>query len=266
MQDNIYEKLDIVLQGPYDEFTNEIISDYLQLPFVNKVILSCWENTEVTYPLKDRFETVLSKIPFSPGTDNRNLQIVCSLAGLQKVTTDYAIKMRSDQKYTHESMLKMYDFFIEHRNEKRIFVPGMYPHLLFHPRDHIFWGKTEHLITMFDIPLEYNGLIDRVRISKDQLWKYYGYYTRTETYIGAHYCSNFDDRIKIFLLQPEKYLYDYAPDWQEAYEISNTLSREIFKSFPREGIDLSWPKKNLYSYPYDSQKQGYNECWHEDGL
>jgi hypothetical protein len=265
MQNSNYEKIDIVLQGRYDEFTNEVIDSYFELPFVNNIILSCWEDDVVTYPQSSRFYVVSNKFPTTPGTDNRNLQIVTSFSGLKKVTTEYAIKMRTDQKYTHESMLNMYRFFLEHRNEKRIFVPGMYPHLLFHPRDHIFWGKTEHLLTMFDIPLEYNGLIDRVRISKDQLWKYYGYYIRTETYIGAHYCSNFTDRIKIFLLHPERYLYDYAPDWQESFEISNNLSKEIFKSFPKEGIDLIWPRKNLYSYPYDDQKQGYNECWHEDG-
>jgi hypothetical protein len=266
MQNNDFEKIDIVLQGRYDEFTNEVIDSYFELPFVNNIILSCWEDDVVTYHPSSRFFVVANKFPITPGTDNRNLQIVTSFAGLQKVTTKYAIKMRTDQKYTHQSMLNMYQFFIDHRNEDRIFVPGMYPHLLFHPRDHVFWGKTEHLIKMFDIPLEINGLIDKIRISKYDLWKYYGHYTRTETYIGAHYCSNYDDRVKLFLLYPNEYLYDYSPKWQESYEISQSLSKKVFKSFPRNGIDLIWPKKELNSYPYDDQKNGYNECWHEDGV
>jgi hypothetical protein len=118
---------------------------------------------------------------------------------------------------------------------------------------------------MFDIPLEINGLVDKVRISKYDLWKYYGHFIRTETYIGAHYCSNYDDRIKLFLLYPNEYLYDYAPKWQEVYEISQNLNKKIFKSFPKTDIDLMWPKKQLNFYPYEDQKNGYNECWHEDG-
>ena len=141
----------------------------------------------------------------------------------------------------------------------------MYPHLLFHPRDHVFWGKTESLLKMFDIPLEINGLTDRVKISKNELWKYYEYFVRSETYIGAHYCSNYDDRIKLFLIDPQKYLFDNAPNWKEAYEVSKQLSKRIFKSFPKENIDLIWPNKNWETYPYENQyKTG--ERWHEDGV
>lgn len=265
MENFSYEKIDIVLQGRYSDFTNEVIEDYLRLPFVNNIILSCWDDDNVKHNF-EKLQVILNKFPSTPGTDNRNLQIVTSFAGIQKVTTDYAIKMRTDQKYTYQSMLNMYQFFIENRNEDRIFVSGMYPHLLFHPRDHVFWGKKESLMTMFDIPLELNGLIDKVRIEKYDLWKYYEHYTRTETYIGTHYCSNYDSRLKIFLLYPNVYLFDNAPKWNEAYQISQELSKKIFKSFPREGIDLIWPSKNLYNYPYEDQKHGYNECWHEDGF
>ena len=46
MQNNPYEKLDIVLQGQYSEFTNTIIENYLNLPFVSKIILSCWNDDD----------------------------------------------------------------------------------------------------------------------------------------------------------------------------------------------------------------------------
>jgi len=260
-----YEKIDIVLQGKYIEFTNEIIEDYYKLPFVNKIILSCWENDAVEYSDENKIKIVYNKQPSTSGTDNRNLQIITSLNGLKCVNTDYSIKMRTDQKYTYDSMMNMYSFFIQNKNEERIFVPGMYPHLLFHPRDHVFWGKTESLLKMFDIPLEINGLTDRVKISKNELWKYYEYFVRSETYIGAHYCSNYDDRIKLFLIDPQKYLFDNAPNWKEAYEVSKQLSKRIFKSFPKENIDLIWPNKNWETYPYENQyKTG--ERWHEDGV
>jgi hypothetical protein len=271
-----YLKMDIVLQGRYNQYTDDIILSYLKLPFVNNIILSCWED-DVIDSQPDRVQIIQNKFPFTPGTDNRNLQIITSLEGVKKVTTDIAIKMRTDQKYTYQSMIQMYHFFMKHKNveEKfqhsedspkgKIFVAGFYPHLLFHPRDHIFWGYTSDLLTLFDIPLEYNGLYDKIRVSKEQLYKFYPHYTRTETYIGAHYCSNFNDTIKIFLLYPDRYLYDYAPKGSESFEYSQKYSKIAFKSFPREGIQLSWPTKNLTEYPYDEQKLGYNECWHEDG-
>jgi hypothetical protein len=273
-----YVKMDIVLQGRYNQYTNDIIDSYLKIPFVNNIILSCWEDDLVNYLPNKRVYVILNQFPSTPGTDNRNLQIITSLEGVKKVTTDIAIKMRTDQKYTYQSMIQMYHFFMKHKTSEekfqydesrpngKIFVAGFYPQLLFHPRDHIFWGYTSDLLTLFDIPLEYNGLYDKIRVSKDQLYKFYPHYTRTETYIGAHYCSNFNDTIKIFLLYPDRYLYDYAPKGSESFEYSQKYSKIAFKSFPREGIQLSWPTKNLTEYPYIDQKLGYNECWHEEGF
>lgn len=271
-----YEKMDIVLQGRYTEYTDDIIESYLKVPFVNNIILSCWEDDDI-HEQSDRVKVVKNQFPLTPGTDNRNLQIVTSLNGIKQVKTDIVIKMRTDQKYTYHSMIQMYHFFMKYKTSEekfqndvdlpngKIFVAGMYPHLLFHPRDHIFWGYSSDLLTLFDIPLEYNGLYDKINVSKDQLYKFYPHYTRTETYIGAHYCSNFNDTIKTFLLYPEKYLYDYAPKGRESFEYSEKYSKIAFKSFPREGIHLSWPTKKLDDYPYDEQKSGYHECWHEDG-
>jgi hypothetical protein len=268
MQNNNYEKIDIVLQGQYTEFTEEIIENYLQLPFVNNIILSCWKEDKISFKRSydQRLIILTNDKPSVYGDDNINLQIVSSYNGLIKSTTEYAIKMRTDQLYDYNGIMVMYNFFIENRKDHLIFVPGMYPHLLFHPRDHLFWGKTSDLIKLFDIPLKINNVTDKVRIPKQDLWKYYGYFIRSETYIGANYCSNFDDRIKIFLIEPEKYLFDGSSNWQESLKVSNTITKNLFKSFPRTNVDLSWPKKNLNSYPYEEQKYGYNECWHEDGF
>ena len=268
MQNNNYEKIDIVLQGQYTEFTEEIIENYLQLPFVNNIILSCWKEDKISFKRSHDRRLIISTNdkPSVYGDDNINLQIVSSYNGLIKSITEYAIKMRTDQLYNYNSMIVMYNFFIENRKDHLIFVPGMYPHLLFHPRDHLFWGKTCDLIKLFDIPLKINNVTDKVRIPKQDLWKYYGYFIRSETYIGANYCSNFDDRIKIFLIEPEKYLFDGSSNWQESLEVSNNITKNLFKSFPRTNVDLSWPNKKLNSYPYEDQKYGYNECWHEDGF
>jgi hypothetical protein len=51
--------------------------------------------------------------------------------------------MRSDQKYDYNSMVNMYEFLMENYTEGKIFVAGMFPSFIFHPRDHIYWGKQK---------------------------------------------------------------------------------------------------------------------------
>jgi hypothetical protein len=116
----------------------------------------------------------------------------------------------------------------------------------------------------YDIPLEYNSLIDKVRIGKYELASYANFLTRPETYIGAHYCTRFDDRIKRMLIEPEKYLYDGAPLWNETHEVSNSILPLAFKSFPRTEIDLVCPKRDFHTYPYETQYLS-GERWDEDG-
>ena len=41
---------------------------------------------------------------------------------------------------------------------------------------------------------------------------------------------------------------------------------KLFKTFPREGIELAWPKYFWKKYPYDNQKNKFGEVWHEDEL
>ncbi len=259
------KKIDVVLQGKYDSTTREVIKSYLQLPFINNIIVSCWK-TDEEVEMGDRIKVVRNDDPETWGTDNRNLQIVSSRNGLNRVTTDVAVKMRSDQIYTQESMERMMKFYFDNcEHDKQLFVAGMYPNLLFHPRDHVFWGKTNSLKNLFGTPLEIDGFGDKSKLPKSELWKYYKYFIRTETYIGGHYCSRIDPRVKRLFDEPQKYLYDEAPEWNYAKELSDEVGRRVFKSFPKSGIDLEWPKKQLASYPYDDQEQGYFEQWYENG-
>ena len=259
------KKIDVVLQGKYDSTTREVIKNYLQVPFINNIIVSCWK-TDEEVEAGDRIKVVRNDDPQTWGTDNRNLQIVSSRNGLDLVTTEVAVKMRSDQIYDHESMERMMKFYLDNcDHEEQLFVAGMYPNLLFHPRDHIFWGKTKALKNLFDAPLEINGFGDKSKLPKSELWKYYKYFIRTETYIGGHYCSKIDSRVKELFDKPDKYLYDEAPEWNYAKKLSDEVGRKAFKSFPRTGIDLKWPKKQLATYPYDDQENGYFEQWSENG-
>lgn len=267
------EKLDIVIQGQYTEYTDLIVDSYLKIPFVNTIIVSCWEDNKVPKENR-RVLHVRNQYPESPGTDNRNLQIVSSLNGLKKCQTNFSIKTRSDQKFSYDSMMKMFDFFMEHNQsnvqyqydstkpKNKILVAGIYPGLLFCPRDHIFWGHTDDLIELFNIPLEKYGFIDKVRVPKYLLWKYYDHFIRTETYIGTHYCSNFDETLNRFLLKPEEHLYDGAIYWYYAKDFSDRITPLIFKSFSKDCINFDWPCK-----PGFTIESYLDVCsWHEDGF
>lgn len=274
-----FNKLDIVLQGGFNDHIFEIVNDYLELPFVNKIIISCWEDDNIQYINNERIIIVQSKMPKNPGTGQRNLQIISSLNGLKKVETEFAIKLRNDQKYNKKSMMKMYYFYQEYKDRKKTFyynenkpknricVAGNFSEFSFHPRDHLFWGNKNDLIDVFSIPLEKGKVTDKIKfIQPEDYSLYYDYFIRSETYIGAHYLANFNRTINYYLLDPKKYLYDNSECYQETKLLSDKLTPQIFKSFPREGIDLEWYKYKLKRYPYESQREKFKERWHEDGL
>lgn len=266
------EKLDIVIQGPYTDFTDYAIDFYLNIPFVNNIIVSCWKDNKESKH-KERVKFVRNDYPQSPGTDNKNLQIVSSLNGLKSCETKFSIKTRSDQRFSYDSMIKMYDFFLSENNKKiqyeynpqkpynRILVAGFYPDFLFSVRDHLYWGNTKDLIELFDIPLEQNSLVDIIKVPKDKLVNYTQYFTRTETYIGAHYCANFNQEVNRLLLLPKEHLYDGAIYWYYSKEISDIITPSVFKSFPKDFVTVEWSKYGNLEFQF----YGFS-LWHEDGF
>jgi hypothetical protein len=267
-------KIDVVIQGKYFDFTQEVVNVYREVPFINNIIISCWENDNISSSLDAKnIKIIKNKYPGNCGVDNKNLQIVTSLNGLKCSNEEFAIKTRSDQKYTYESLMAMYDFFSKHifDNINKIFVAGVYPELLFSPRDHIFWGTTKNLLKLFDIPLEKNNLIDTVKIEKNDLWKYYDCFVRTETYIGSYYCSNFDNTVTTnkMIYKSSEYLYDNAPNWGTAKQISDSLLKVGFKSFPKNIINFEWLGKWAWNIPGNPWyiKSYIDACsWHEEGF
>ena len=199
--------------------------------------------------------------------------------GLKKAGTDFAIKIRNDQRYTHESMDKMYSFYEEYKEKQlsfyydekkpnnRICVSGNFAEFSFHPRDHLFWGNREDLIDLFSLPLDTWAITDKIKfIQPEDYALYYEHFVRSETYIGAHYLSHFDRNINYYLLDPKKYLYDNSEKYHETKKLSDKITPQVFKSFPREGVNVEWYKYKWKTYPYNSQKDNFGERWHEDGL
>ena len=105
-------KMDLVIQGPYTEYTDQIIHSYLNLPFVRDIIVSCWE--------VDRPSTDTSRVKFVrspayegwPGSANVNLQLTTCLAGVQATDAEFVGKMRSDQLFNEDGLINMYNFFV----------------------------------------------------------------------------------------------------------------------------------------------------------
>jgi len=245
------EKIDLVLQGQCCDFTEIIIDEYKKLPFVNNIILSSYLN-DLNFDLKDKAifidnDNHFFKKPI-PGTTNRNLQIFTSKNGINLVETNFSVKMRADQLIRYNSMMMMYDYWQKNKKDKLIFTLGMYKIFPYHPRDHLFWGATEDLKYLFNIPFDL----------KQDINCNYDWNIRSETYIGQFYYSRFNNNIKEHIDQPKIFLCDKSPKREEALALDYNLRDSIFKPFPK--ISMKWPKYNLEEYHYHIGSM-FSEYW-----
>jgi len=261
----MFKPLNIVLQGPLDNYAVEVANSYLECDFVPRVIISCWEN-DPDIPCDDRrIVIVRNQDVANPSIGNRNRQIYSSQQGLKHVQTDICVKLRTDQRISMSSLHMMYEFFekfyaspiryVDNTGPKgRIFVTSLFSRYPFHPRDHVFWGFTSDLIAMFDIPL---CPLLPFPVSDDSQ---YVLHTRAETYICSFYYARFDDEIKTFIQSPNEYLIDGAPKLQQAMEKYHKFDESVFKTFPP--IQMEWPKRGLKFYPYYGHNP-HGEVWDE---
>ena len=174
-----------------------------------------------------------------------NYQIVSSRNGLEKCETDRVIKMRSDQTIPIEEMIRMKKFYEENIKGNEVFVLGLmgleFPSHPYHPQDHVFWGDTEQVKEIFDIPLSNwtTYLADgREDFSKNM---------RSPIYLGVHKYARISEIAKQHLEDPFEYLLDNAPKRDEAFEEYSKIKDQCFKSFPP--INLNWHKFGQ-GYPY----------------
>ncbi len=254
------KNFDIVIQGPVYEPTFNLIEEYKDLSFVNRIIVSTWnEWREVCNRINyDNIDIVISdEIPYS-GAGNRNKQVISTLNGLRACNSEYVIKIRSDMLWIEESMYQMKDFFHEYKNcnikrldDKakpfgRVFCAGIYDNFPFHPFDCMFWGYKQDVIDLFDIPLStFNSFQDK---------------TRTETYIASHYYAKFDQEAADMLKRPDLYLCDDSPYFRYATKLSRSLGSKILKPFPKSIMKMIWYKQSFTNY-YDWDLRTY-----QDGL
>jgi len=230
----------------------------LHLEWVNKIIVSHWEG-EYENPAFEDVKYVTSLPVSNMGINNRNAQIITSHRGLQEVSTEFCAKLRSDQKISLDSMNMMYNFMLKRPN--KICVAGFYRPFPFHPRDHMFWGKTCDVAEVFDIPLDKST---HHVLSPHDSWPNPGFFAanvRAECYIVSQYLAGKNSQVAQMVKNPQIFLCDFSPQWEDAKKLSDELMPKYFAPFPR--IDFHWPKHNIYNYDYEGCARFYGEHWGE---
>lgn len=244
--------MDIVLQGPLFKNTLETAKSYIECDFIDKIYVVHWDSEpSLSISNKNIIEIQIPDVSI-PGATNINRQIVSTQAGLERCKNEICAKMRSDQKISINSMNKMNNFFTKVSKEPSpsfldgntpravICVLGMNRKYPFHPQDHIFWGYTEDVKKVFDIPLQDAPIMHPdAKLSTDIN---YSKTLRAPVTLGVNYYARFNDKVRMFMKDISRYLGDGAPNMGEALKVYNNFGNTIFRSFPR--IDMHWEKYN----------------------
>lgn len=168
-----FSDITVIVQGAvYDGITDKVIASVHQhLPNAHIIFSTC--DAVVPDNITGYDELIISPDPGSytyadrPGEkeNNINRQIVNTLAGLRRTRTKYALKLRSDFVLTGNSFLSFFNTFPLVDPSYRVFDqkilsccyfarnPNSDMPFPFHPSDLAFFGQTQDLIKLFDIPL-----------------------------------------------------------------------------------------------------------------
>ena len=209
-------EISIIIQGPIHEiFIEEIITQTRKIFQNSEIIVSTWTGSN-----KDLIPTdVILVQNTDPGGaqisdhpvvyDSANRQIISTLAGVKKASRKYSIKMRSDILFEHNDWLKMFNRYQKYdQNFKflrsRVLIGSFFcvnankiP-LPYHISDWFFFGLTDDLIDIFDIPLlteeSANWFKGKIRNEFSYGWhcRYRPEQHIWSSFIKKHYKLNFD--------------------------------------------------------------------------
>ncbi len=247
------ENTTLLIQGNcYNEWTSNYIEEYKK--DFNNIILSTWDNEEIN---PSGIQVIKNSPPQIEGPGNVNYQIKSSLEGCKMVTTEYVIKVRTD--ILIKDPKNWLSFFSTHEKPKRLFVLGLSRFIHFSPRDQIWAGTKEDMLNLFNVPyIEAN-----YPPSINNLYP--------EIYLGATYCSKFNENIKIFLEKPEEYLLSQNPHTWYGPPKNDLVTKEWEKNgldylFPvSKELKYLWYKKFTNGeYNYDESANLFGEFWYDD--
>ncbi|MBY5947412.1 WavE lipopolysaccharide synthesis family protein [Photobacterium rosenbergii] len=172
MRDKLISDEDItfVVQGPVRPETDHCLNSIRKYFPKSKIILSTWENELIDNLIFD--ELIMSKDPGSMditihneivAKENTNRQIISTLSGLNKVKSEYCVKLRSDNIITSKNFLSL---FFEAQNysrdakysflENRVLVssvntvdPRSFIGFVYQVSDWFFFGKTRDVLNFW---------------------------------------------------------------------------------------------------------------------
>jgi hypothetical protein len=250
-----YRDISVVVQGPVfglatdpekKRYTYRALKSIRKILPGAKIILSTWKGSDVTnldYDILVESDDpgVLDLGTSQPSPSNCFRQIVSSLNGLKKCDTKYAIKTRSDIVFKNNHFIK---YFFDYNKlpfdarykllKKRVVTlttsnPRRRFKLPFQLSDWFFFGLTEDIVNIFDIPL------DRSRFRRDD----HGTPIETDNFSTEQYIwTSFISKYQTVCLS---HTYDLAHDniaISERYFANNC----ILLTARRAGIDsLKYP-------------------------
>lgn len=166
-----HQNITFVMQGPIipDVTLNGLLSIRQHFP-TSPIVLTTWKGYDADNLVFD--DLIASDDPgffyysdrAGERQNNVNRQIVSTLAGLRRVKTAYTFKIRTDFVITGDGFLQFWDQFRAADKDYQIFRekilacsyfsrnPASKMRFPFHPSDLAFFGRTEDLIAMFDVP------------------------------------------------------------------------------------------------------------------
>ncbi len=225
--------ISVVVQGAIDkENTPKCLASIRKHLPESEIILSTWEGSDIEGLNYDKI--IFNKDPGGAncsrdgkGINNCNREIVSTFEGLKQAERPYTLKIRSDIIFLNNNILKI-KFRNLKRNNKykfltdRLLVCSVYSRvygihnitgektpILFHPSDWLYFGLSQDLYALFDIPLtnepefslwfkdrpqNRNGYTD---VHSYRLWKF-----APEAYIWTEYLRknhkiNIEDKLDI---------------------------------------------------------------------
>lgn len=116
------------------------------------IVISTWPWCDTSpYAYMPGIDTIINNPPNDPGIYNYMMHLISTIEGCKRVKTKYVIKVRGDEFYNYNKLIK----FIED-NEELIYVAPIffrnfsycpYP---YHISDHLIAGKTDYILNMFE--------------------------------------------------------------------------------------------------------------------
>jgi hypothetical protein len=253
------KKVSVVLQGPIHPFTPEIIDHYLDTGVIDEVVVSCWNTDNIDYsdPRVSIVKSDISSIRHFGG-GNINLQLTTSLTGLKNVKNEVVFKIRTDQQIKKDDFINLYNLFysLDHKPiekldgsfaKSKIVCTGYFKKFPYHPRDHIFLGFTEDMISLFSAP----------HSPQPNMYHDFNRAIRAEAYLGVHYFSQFSEESKKHIDNFADFMLDNSKLKHEAESEDNKWYDKIFTVSPI--VNIIWKKYGGYEYAPLTSPPSYKE-------